>query len=295
MPSDPSQFQFPGTETTTCIHCHTQLCYPQSSTLIQCPKCQNTMNLSNNYINCAGCHTLLSHPSSSVTIQCPKCMIIMDIGSNSSANSSAGTTKKSRKKRKDPQAPKRASNAYMIFCKERRAKLKEERPDLPFGKLGARLGEMWRMLSAEEKRPYELRASGDRDRYKKEMTSYGAPQSQIPSTQLVGPGPLTPPLENKDGGTRKSKRTAAVDFGVGSLKKLKTDHVIQFLGPNGIPLNIPASLLASLDAQQRALFQQQLAQQTPEQQAAFQRQLEAAQADDDDDDDDDHEGEADEV
>jgi hypothetical protein len=61
----------------------------------------------------------------------------------------------------DPAAPKRASNAYMIFCKERRARLKEERPDLPFGKLGATLGELWRTLSQDEKKPYELRASGD--------------------------------------------------------------------------------------------------------------------------------------
>lgn len=80
--------------------------------------------------------------------------------------------RKSRKKRKDPNAPKRATNAYMIFCKERRAALKEEHPELQFGKLGARLGEMWRLMSPEEKRPFENRATGDRDRYKAEMGSY---------------------------------------------------------------------------------------------------------------------------
>lgn len=57
-------------------------------------------------------------------------------------------------------------------CRERRGALKEERPDLQFGKLGAKLGEMWRCMSAEEKKPYEIRASGDRDRYKSEMGSY---------------------------------------------------------------------------------------------------------------------------
>src|ERR1700722_3373936 len=77
-----------------------------------------------------------------------------------------------RKKRKDPNAPKRASNAYMIFCKERRSQLKLDRPDLPFGQLGKRLGEMWRSMSAEEKKSYEDRASGDRDRYKGEMNQY---------------------------------------------------------------------------------------------------------------------------
>ena len=43
---------------------------------------------------------------------------------------------------------------------------------MPFGKLGAKLGEMWRLMTPEEKKPYELRASGDRDRYKAEMGSY---------------------------------------------------------------------------------------------------------------------------
>ena len=60
---------------------------------------------------------------------------------------------------------------FLLFA-ERRASLKEEHPELQFGKLGARLGEMWRLMSAEEKRPYENRATGDRDRYKAEMGSY---------------------------------------------------------------------------------------------------------------------------
>jgi len=56
------------------------------------------------------------------------------------------------KRSRDPNAPKASSNAYMIFCKERRAKLKEENPDLPFGKIGAKLGELWRSMSIEAKR-----------------------------------------------------------------------------------------------------------------------------------------------
>ena len=76
------------------------------------------------------------------------------------------------KKKKDPNAPKAASNAYMIFCKERRSKLKKENPDLAFGKIGAKLGEIWRALTPEEKRPYEERAASDRERYRKEMENY---------------------------------------------------------------------------------------------------------------------------
>lgn len=62
------------------------------------------------------------------------------------------------------EAPRRASNAYMVFCKERRAELVEDRPDLTFGELGAKLGEIWRGMAPEEKRPFEERAQLDRDR-----------------------------------------------------------------------------------------------------------------------------------
>ena len=152
-----------------------------------------------NFLHCPSCHCLLSHPPSSITIQCPRCMHIIDVshkaatitaasdaqaggggaGSGVLGGHSSSVSKAAplpdvviRKKRKDPNAPKRASNAYMIFCKERRAQLKLDRPDLPFGQLGKRLGEMWRSMTPEEKRLYENRATGDRDRYKGEMNSY---------------------------------------------------------------------------------------------------------------------------
>ncbi len=182
---------------TICSFCQTQLSYPINSFYIQCPKCTNTMNPrapNLNFVNCVNCSTLLSHPPSSSAIQCPKCEIIMSLperpmempapisqspqqpvapppprtpgpsSHSASAASSANSahSRKLHKKRKDPNAPKRASNAYMIFCKERRAQLKLEHPDLPFGKVGAQLGEMWRNFSAEEKKPYEDRAAGDR-------------------------------------------------------------------------------------------------------------------------------------
>lgn len=78
------------------------------------------------------------------------------------------------KKRRDPNAPKAVCNAYMIFCKSRRGELKNELPELAFGKIGAKLGEMWRNMTAEEKKPYEDRAMVDRERYRKEMVEYTA-------------------------------------------------------------------------------------------------------------------------
>jgi len=170
-----------GLSSTICMYCSTQLTFPSSSQYIKCPNCQNTFPaqppaLSHNYVSCVGCQTLLSHPPTSMTIQCPKCLIIMDlnrgaggagvglnpgggpagpgIGAGVGDKAGAGGATGNRKKRKDPAAPKRASNAYMIFCKERRVTLKQERPELPFGQLGKTLGEMWRAMSVEEKKKY---------------------------------------------------------------------------------------------------------------------------------------------
>eukprot|EP00954_Amorphochlora_amoebiformis_P002684 211116-Amorphochlora_amoeboformis.AAC.1 len=75
--------------------------------------------------------------------------------------------KTKRKKSRDPNAPKRASNAYMIFCKSRRSQ-----PPQLLVIPRAKLGEIWRDLRPDEKRPFEEQAARDRQRYKKEMKEY---------------------------------------------------------------------------------------------------------------------------
>lgn len=54
----------------------------------------------------------------------------------------------------------------------RRGELKKQFPELPFGKIGAKLGEIWRNMTVEEKKPYEDRATLDRERYRREMMDY---------------------------------------------------------------------------------------------------------------------------
>ena len=130
--------------------------------------------------------------SDSKYIQCPKCLHTMDpreVGplgtagsavppvphhhSTSHAGGGGGAAASTEpKKRRDPNAPKAVCNAYMIFCKSRRGELKNELPELAFGKIGAKLGEMWRNMTSEEKKPYEDRAMVDRERYRKEMVTY---------------------------------------------------------------------------------------------------------------------------
>lgn len=50
---------------------------------------------------------------------------------------------------------KRPLTGFMLFSKENRSKVKEENPDITFGGIGKKLGEMWRALSEKEKAAYK--------------------------------------------------------------------------------------------------------------------------------------------
>jgi HMG (high mobility group) box len=89
---------------------------------------------------------------------------------------SEGSGKAAGKKAKDPNAPKRASTSYLYFSNEMRPKLKERQPELTFGELGQKLGEMFRKLTPEEKEKYEKLAREDKARFSKETAAYKAKQ-----------------------------------------------------------------------------------------------------------------------
>jgi hypothetical protein len=57
-----------------------------------------------------------------------------------------------RRKRKDPNAPKRAMTAYMLFSQEKRTHIKNEHPTVGFGQVGKLLGEAWAALPDTDKR-----------------------------------------------------------------------------------------------------------------------------------------------
>ncbi|KAI8096984.1 high mobility group box domain-containing protein [Halteromyces radiatus] len=77
-------------------------------------------------------------------------------------------TKVSKRTKKDPNAPKRGLSAYMFFSQANRNKVKEENPDATFGQLGKILGEKWKNMTDEEKKPYNQQAEKDKARYEAE-------------------------------------------------------------------------------------------------------------------------------
>jgi arsenate reductase-like glutaredoxin family protein len=62
--------------------------------------------------------------------------------------------RKTGKAKKEPGEPKKAKSAYMFFCDDERKKLKEENPDMVFAEVNKALGDRWRQLSDEDKKPY---------------------------------------------------------------------------------------------------------------------------------------------
>lgn len=80
-------------------------------------------------------------------------------------------TKKT-KKTKDPNAPKHACSAYIIFSQERRASLVKEQPSLNNKEVISALSKEWNALSDTKKAPYAKKAEAEKARYKKEMEAY---------------------------------------------------------------------------------------------------------------------------
>ena len=80
---------------------------------------------------------------------------------------------KSKRPPKDPNAPKRARNAFMFMCDDRRESLKRGRPDLTGVDITRELGRMWREdITPEDREPYETLAAFDKDRYEAELTTF---------------------------------------------------------------------------------------------------------------------------
>uniref|UniRef100_F6XH74 High mobility group protein B1 n=1 Tax=Equus caballus TaxID=9796 RepID=F6XH74_HORSE len=60
-----------------------------------------------------------------------------------------------KKKFKDPNAPKRPPSAFFLFCSEYHPKIKGEHPGLSIGDVAKKLGEMWNNTAAKLKEKYE--------------------------------------------------------------------------------------------------------------------------------------------
>ena len=68
--------------------------------------------------------------------------------------------------------PKRGLTAYIFFCTEHRAVLKEEQPDLSTKLVTAELGKCWKELSEKDRKPFDKLAAKDKARYENEKLTW---------------------------------------------------------------------------------------------------------------------------
>lgn len=81
----------------------------------------------------------------------------------------------SRKKQRDPLAPKRSLSAYLLYQNAMREQFKADNPGMTFGQLSKYTSHMYKSLTPEEKAQWEERALRDKERYAEEMKHYIPP------------------------------------------------------------------------------------------------------------------------
>ncbi|KAG5204142.1 hypothetical protein JEQ12_002118 [Ovis aries] len=110
-----------------------------------------------------------------------------------------------KKKFKDPNAPKRPPSAFFLFCSEYRPKIKGEHPGLSIGDVAKKLGEMWNNTAADDKQPYEKKAAKLKEKYEKVDDNTSSERKDMPPT---GEG------ANRHSQMQKEQQTWLKDTGV---------------------------------------------------------------------------------
>ncbi|KAF9936034.1 Non-histone chromosomal protein 6 [Mortierella alpina] len=110
--------------------------------------------------------------SASSSIGGPMSVQIMEPPQASAHLPTTGGKRTIKKRRKDPLAPKRPSNAFFIFSQQHRQQAREEKKEGNQSELTKFLGLQWKSMPPTEKKIYSELAIQDRNRYLVEMIQY---------------------------------------------------------------------------------------------------------------------------
>ncbi|GMH95800.1 hypothetical protein TrVE_jg12761 [Triparma verrucosa] len=95
-----------------------------------------------------------------------------DLSDDEPASKGKKSPTKKKAPKKDPNAPKGAKGSYMFFQAAKRVELKAENPEISFGDMSKKIGELWKACTDEEKKPFEDQAAEDKERYSRETEAY---------------------------------------------------------------------------------------------------------------------------
>lgn len=113
---------------------------------------------------------------------------------------------KRKKKKKDPNAPKRPQSAFFLFCADFRAPLKAENPSFSVGEIAKALGKKWSETKPDVKRKYTKQGEVEKEKYNKLMEQYkaglaaggGAAKAPVPSKRAKVEQPAAKAASSSD-------------------------------------------------------------------------------------------------
>lgn len=107
----------------------------------------------------------------------------------------------------DVNKPKRAMSSYFMFMNDRRAKFREDNPEMSMCQITKALTEVWHKLTDDEKKKYTDMANADKERYDKEMEEHNA--KETPPAAKSKSGSAAPTKEATKKGKGKGKEEGA--------------------------------------------------------------------------------------
>ena len=125
------------------------------------------------------------------------------------------------KAKKDKNAPKKNSSAYIFFCNDKRPEVKEDHPEIKSNDILKELGLLWKKFKDEkptEVKKYEKKAADDKDRYQDEMKNY------VPSEEVEDEPKEKKPRKKKAAGEPKKGKSAYMFFCADERIKLKEEQ-----------------------------------------------------------------------
>lgn len=83
-----------------------------------------------------------------------------------------------KKKKKDPNAPKRNMSAFFLYSNDIRPTVKLQNPDAKFGDIAKIISRQYKALSEKELAVYNKKAAEDKERYQRQMRIYRGEESE---------------------------------------------------------------------------------------------------------------------
>lgn len=77
-----------------------------------------------------------------------------------------------KKKKKDPNAPKRNMSAFFLYSNDIRPTVKAENPEAKFGDIAKIISRQYKQLPERELEKYQKLAAEDKERYQRQMQAY---------------------------------------------------------------------------------------------------------------------------